>query len=441
MTSFSNMARILGEAIWRRSLARLPRPCHADFAGEPGAGRLQRDGRNSRNGFGRASDAAVKRWRMPVSRCRSARRRSTKARCRQIRRAVVQPIEHRGGIDPGKGGALCVVAEIGRVVPGGVPDPVDRLVQQPQRERRVLRQCQHRQAAPHRLAPRLTIEAEVDRRRRAATAERSAPGAAAALSSRSSMAVGPLAQRGDHAGAPREQRRRLPDRDADAPRRGAQRRARPAVERHVGQHRLDQRSRSLSASGLLIRFLLGEKGREIDRMALQFLDEDRAAGGRSSAGGRGSRRGDRTRAARPGRESPRPRARSPRRRARPAVADPQMPRHDPAQPGHRKATLPAERALVADRLDNRVDQHRQILLDIAGQIGQPLAATRNTTMRHGMCTCGAAMPVPPASSIVSTMSSTRRRTQGAVGSSTGLAGARNTGCPMRAIFNRAMCRI
>ena len=51
-----------------------------------------------------------------------------------------------------------------------------------------------------------------------------------------------------------------------------------------------------------------------------------------------------------------------------------MARHDPAQSGHRQATLPAERDLVADRFDHRVDQHGQILLGIAGQIGQPLAA-------------------------------------------------------------------
>ena len=48
------------------------------------------------------------------------------------------------------------------------------------------------------------------------------------------------------------------------------------------------------------------------------------------------------------------------------------------------------------------------------------------------------MPVPPASSIVSTMSSTSRRTHGAVGSATSPARARRTGLPMRAIFNRAM---
>src|SRR5689334_17647996 len=48
------------------------------------------------------------------------------------------------------------------------------------------------------------------------------------------------------------------------------------------------------------------------------------------------------------------------------------------------------------------------------------------------------MPVPPASAIVSTMSSTSRRTQGAVGSSTAPAIRRSIGWPMRAILSKAM---
>jgi hypothetical protein len=67
--------------------------------------------------------------------------------------------------------------------------------------------------------------------------------------------------------------------------------------------------------------------------------------------------------------------------------------------------------------------------------------TRKRTTRHGMCTCGAAMPVPPASSIVSRMSSTSRLTQGAVGSAIGSAGRRKTGCPMRAIFSNAIASL
>src|SRR5262249_31425581 len=45
----------------------------------------------------------------------------------------------------------------------------------------------------------------------------------------------------------------------------------------------------------------------------------------------------------------------------PAIAHPQMARHDPAQPGNRQAALPAKRPLRPKELDDRVDQHRQIL--------------------------------------------------------------------------------
>src|SRR6266568_3095489 len=57
----------------------------------------------------------------------------------------------------------------------------------------------------------------------------------------------------------------------------------------------------------------------------------------------------------------------------PAIADVEIARNDAAQPGNRQAPFPAERALDPDRLDDRVDQHRQILLGIAGQVSQPLA--------------------------------------------------------------------
>src|SRR5438067_1054133 len=44
------------------------------------------------------------------------------------RRAVVEPEQHRGAVDRGEAGALCVEAEIGRIVANRVPDAVDRLV-------------------------------------------------------------------------------------------------------------------------------------------------------------------------------------------------------------------------------------------------------------------------------------------------------------------------
>ena len=57
---------------------------------------------------------------------------------------------------------------------------------------------------------------------------------------------------------------------------------------------------------------------------------------------------------------------------RPAIADAQVPGHDPPQSGDRQATLPTERPLRSDELNDRVDQYRQILGDIAGHLGDPL---------------------------------------------------------------------
>src|SRR5271167_3179088 len=56
-----------------------------------------------------------------------------------------------------------------------------------------------------------------------------------------------------------------------------------------------------------------------------------------------------------------------------AVADMQVSRHDAAQSRNRQAALPAERALPSDRLDHRVDQHRQILRDIARHVAETIA--------------------------------------------------------------------
>ena len=72
----------------------------------------------------------------------------------EIRRAVVEPVERRGGLDAGEGRALRVKAEIRRMVADAVPHRIDRVVEQAQREWRVVRQGQYRQSAAHRLAPR-----------------------------------------------------------------------------------------------------------------------------------------------------------------------------------------------------------------------------------------------------------------------------------------------
>jgi hypothetical protein len=55
-----------------------------------------------------------------------------------------------------------------------------------------------------------------------------------------------------------------------------------------------------------------------------------------------------------------------------AIADPQVPRHDASQTRHRETALPAERPLGPDGLDHRVDQHSQILRDIAGHSAETL---------------------------------------------------------------------
>src|SRR6201987_3523335 len=56
------------------------------------------------------------------------------------RRTVLQPVEQCCSVNPREGGALGVETEIGRAVSGGVPDAVDRLVQQTDRQRCVLRE-------------------------------------------------------------------------------------------------------------------------------------------------------------------------------------------------------------------------------------------------------------------------------------------------------------
>jgi len=96
---------------------------------------------------------------------------------------------------------------------------------------------------------------------------------------------------------------------------------------------------------------------------------------------------------------------------------------------------------LPEELDHRVDQHREILGAVARHLGDPLLGNPKDNDPVRLVHLGAAMPVPPASSIVSTMSATSRPTQGAVGSSTAAEMARNTGCPMRAIFKSAMAAI
>src|ERR1700724_3482543 len=56
-----------------------------------------------------------------------------------------------------------------------------------------------------------------------------------------------------------------------------------------------------------------------------------------------------------------------------AIPDAQVTRHDAGLPGNRQAALPSERPLPSNGLDHWVDQHRQILRDVARHIGQALA--------------------------------------------------------------------
>src|ERR1700730_13872224 len=55
-----------------------------------------------------------------------------------------------------------------------------------------------------------------------------------------------------------------------------------------------------------------------------------------------------------------------------AIADAQVPRHDAAQAGDREAALPTECPLLPEELDHRVDQHREILGAVARHLGDPL---------------------------------------------------------------------
>ena len=118
--------------------------------------------------------------------------------------------------------------------------------------------------------------------------------------------------------------------------------------------------------------LLGEKGGEIDRVALQLLEKDE-----QPVVGHPLRIKDAVEMVAfvlddPGVEALDLALDHFAVEPRSAIADPQMARHDPAQPGNREAALPAERPLAPDRLDHRVDQHRQILRDIAGHVAEAL---------------------------------------------------------------------
>ena len=156
------------------------------------------------------------------------------------RRAVVEPEQHRSGIDRCQARALGIEAEIGRGIADRIPGAVDGFVQQTQSERGILRQGQDRHAAPHRLAPRQQqFEAQPQR-------QRDSPRQADRLDRRrfqpvQHLPVGPAAERRDHIGRTAgEQRHRLAGRDPDAICRQTQRMLRPLVERDIRQHRHDQ---------------------------------------------------------------------------------------------------------------------------------------------------------------------------------------------------------
>ena len=148
---------------------------------------------------------------------------------------------------------------------------------------------------------------------------------------------------------------------------------RPAVERDIGQHRLDQPLALALGQGASHVGLGGQEFGEVDRVALQFLEVDEEA-----VVGHPLRIEDAVEVVAFVLHDA---GMKPRRlaldrlavEADAAIAHPQIARHNAAQPGDRQAPLPAERPLGADRLDDRVDQHRQRLLAVAGKIADPLA--------------------------------------------------------------------
>src|SRR5580693_7107313 len=105
-----------------------------------------------------------------------------------------------------------------------------------------------------------------------------------------------------------------------------------------------------------------------------------------------------------------------------AISDAQVTRHDAAQPGNRQAALPAQCALPSDGLDHRVDQHRQILRDVIRHVAETIAQYLKYHDPVGLVHLWSG-------------------NAGAAGSSTAPATPRKTGCPIRAIFNRAMTSI
>src|SRR5262249_3647170 len=56
----------------------------------------------------------------------------------------------------------------------------------------------------------------------------------------------------------------------------------------------------------------------------------------------------------------------------PPIPDAQVPRHDAAQPGDRETALPTECPLLLEELDHRVDQHGEILGAVTRHPSDPL---------------------------------------------------------------------
>ena len=238
---------------------------------------LTRTGAAGGPGSAGARRPSSRRWRALPTTATSARRRSRKARvsAKSGERSSSQ-YSRRGGIDRGQGQALCIKAEIGRAIADPVPGGVDRLVQQAQPERRMLRQGQHRERAAHRLAPRCDdLEAGGDRERDAlagCAADRAARFRADRASGRSAHRLKHGDEVGRSAGKQRQRPRRPACRSAAPPRAmpGATSRRRP----HRAASPRSARSRWLRRAGSSCGSSLAEKGRQIDRVPLQLLEED-----------------------------------------------------------------------------------------------------------------------------------------------------------------------
>src|ERR1700730_7242650 len=156
-----------------------------------------------------------------------------------------------------------------------------------------------------------------------------------------------------------------------APPRAVPRETSRRTEHRAASPRSASRAGSRRA-GSSFRSLLGEKGGEVDRVTLQFLEKNQQAMVRHPLRGEDPVEMVAFLLDDPG-VNPFDLALDDLSvEAGAAIAHPQMPRYDSAQPGNREAALPTERPLMPDGFDHRVHERRQILRDIAGHAGEPL---------------------------------------------------------------------